>query len=541
MISKRVSPQPFVPQILGVFYVIAALSAAVVNAGIYGGHGGGSGINDHELHHAEQHFQHLGSFVGKHHLPPKEIRITKTLAVKVPQPYPVKVPHPVPYPVKVVKHVPVHVPKVITVHEQVPVPVPKPYPVPVYKHESQAPQTQQHQEQVAASYSAPVQSYQHNDHQQAQYNYFKDSGKYTSPVFDISAFHPTVMNKGQSQQFQHEAPAHTGYQSFDGHQQSSFGGQEQSFSGHQIESLQSYSHQPQPTPEYHQQAQSQGGYGSSATGHEGYQAATSSASLSGGYQQYDQHTQFGGEGQGVKQETYLPPTASTHDAQEYAQFDQHSQIGGQPEQDISGKHAGGEPEDYSQYNSAASAGQEQAFNQKQLDEYSSALNQHHSEEGHQQVQQEQHVEQQSQHESAPAQPAAHTYSFFRLGNHQHEVSSSHDFSGHSSGQQHGQIQQSHQIEIPQYHSQPQQQPQEYHHHEEVEAPKAPEIGHFQHNIGQSVLKEVQGPQLGGHSHGHGQDFKSRPIYIPHSSSSHSYKARPAVYLPPHQGHYRGHY
>lgn len=47
--------------------------------------GGGSDFggefegNDHHLEHV-----HLGTFVGKHNLPPKIIHVTKTVAVKVP-------------------------------------------------------------------------------------------------------------------------------------------------------------------------------------------------------------------------------------------------------------------------------------------------------------------------------------------------------------------------------------------------------------------------------------------------------------------------
>lgn len=77
-------------------------------------------FNDH------QHSQNidLGTFVGKHQLPPKVIRITKTVAVKVPVPYPVKVPYTVPYPVPYAKPYPVHVPKYIKIKEQVPIEVP---------------------------------------------------------------------------------------------------------------------------------------------------------------------------------------------------------------------------------------------------------------------------------------------------------------------------------------------------------------------------------------------------------------------------------
>jgi hypothetical protein len=50
---------------------------------------------------AHHNYIDLGSFVGKHQLPANIVRVTKTLAVKVPVAYPVKIPHSVPYPVPV--------------------------------------------------------------------------------------------------------------------------------------------------------------------------------------------------------------------------------------------------------------------------------------------------------------------------------------------------------------------------------------------------------------------------------------------------------
>lgn len=79
-------------------------------------------INELDEHHG--HTVDLGSYVGKHKIPPKVIHITKTVAVKVPVPYPVKVPYHVPYPVEVIKPYPVPVPKYIKIKEQVPIEVP---------------------------------------------------------------------------------------------------------------------------------------------------------------------------------------------------------------------------------------------------------------------------------------------------------------------------------------------------------------------------------------------------------------------------------
>lgn len=98
---------------------------------VLGGHGYGGEHGGHGDYDGGK-FEHLGSFVGKHQLPPKVIRITKTIAVKVPVPYPVKVPHGVPYPVHVPKPYPVHVPKLVKVSEPVPVHIPKPVPYPVH-------------------------------------------------------------------------------------------------------------------------------------------------------------------------------------------------------------------------------------------------------------------------------------------------------------------------------------------------------------------------------------------------------------------------
>uniref|UniRef100_A0A182Q623 Uncharacterized protein n=1 Tax=Anopheles farauti TaxID=69004 RepID=A0A182Q623_9DIPT len=68
-----------------------------------------------ELEKASEKLIDLGLYVGKHKLPPKTIKITKTVAVKVPVPFPVKVPEPVPVPVPVSKPVPVPVPTLVAI------------------------------------------------------------------------------------------------------------------------------------------------------------------------------------------------------------------------------------------------------------------------------------------------------------------------------------------------------------------------------------------------------------------------------------------
>lgn len=92
-----------------------------------------SAINAYPSH--SQHLQHipvpgynpkiqlLGQHVDLHEIPTKIVKITKTVAIKIPVPYPVKIPHNVPYPVHVNKPYPVPVPQIIKVPHPVPVPV----------------------------------------------------------------------------------------------------------------------------------------------------------------------------------------------------------------------------------------------------------------------------------------------------------------------------------------------------------------------------------------------------------------------------------
>uniref|UniRef100_A0ABD2WCK8 Uncharacterized protein n=1 Tax=Trichogramma kaykai TaxID=54128 RepID=A0ABD2WCK8_9HYME len=64
-------------------------------------------------------------------LPAKIIKITRTVAVKVPVPYPVKVPHHIPIPVPVNRPIPVPVPHYVKVDHHVPVPVARPVAIPI--------------------------------------------------------------------------------------------------------------------------------------------------------------------------------------------------------------------------------------------------------------------------------------------------------------------------------------------------------------------------------------------------------------------------
>lgn len=65
------------------------------------------------VEHYETELQDLGQHVEQHETPVKVIKITKTIAVKIPVPYPVKVIEKVPYPVHVSKPYPVQVPHIV--------------------------------------------------------------------------------------------------------------------------------------------------------------------------------------------------------------------------------------------------------------------------------------------------------------------------------------------------------------------------------------------------------------------------------------------
>lgn len=112
-------------QFTALFCIAAALPFAEPGY-LSGQHYDNSGYNN--FHHFDSGYPiqtiDLGTFVGKHHLKPNTIKVTRTVQVKVPVPYRVNVPHPLPYPVPVPKPYPVEVPKYIKVKEQVPVYVP---------------------------------------------------------------------------------------------------------------------------------------------------------------------------------------------------------------------------------------------------------------------------------------------------------------------------------------------------------------------------------------------------------------------------------
>lgn len=63
----------------------------------------------------ETELQNLGQHVDIPETPVKVVKITKTIAVKIPVPYPVKVREKVPYPVHIAKPYPVPVPQIIKV------------------------------------------------------------------------------------------------------------------------------------------------------------------------------------------------------------------------------------------------------------------------------------------------------------------------------------------------------------------------------------------------------------------------------------------
>lgn len=63
----------------------------------------------------ETELQDLGEHIDNHETPVKLVKITKTIAVKIPVPYPVKVIQKVPYPVHVSKPYPVPVPHIVHV------------------------------------------------------------------------------------------------------------------------------------------------------------------------------------------------------------------------------------------------------------------------------------------------------------------------------------------------------------------------------------------------------------------------------------------
>ncbi|KAK9711675.1 hypothetical protein QE152_g25344 [Popillia japonica] len=82
------------------------------------------------LNFPDLQIQDLGTMT-EGEVPPESVKVTKTITVKIPQPYPVSVPHPVPVPYSVPKPVPVPVTKLVHVPKPYPVEVTKTVPVPI--------------------------------------------------------------------------------------------------------------------------------------------------------------------------------------------------------------------------------------------------------------------------------------------------------------------------------------------------------------------------------------------------------------------------
>ncbi|KAF5282084.1 hypothetical protein FQA39_LY00609 [Lamprigera yunnana] len=143
---------PLVLSCLAVAYGRPGLAHGGGDLGAYGGYTNGNSNNNNNqllgipdaggysgLQYPQFQLQDLGT-IYEGILPPKVVKISSTVALKIPKPYPVKIPHNVPYPVHVDKPYPVpvtHLVKVphpvpVEVIKSVPVPVevPKPYPVP---------------------------------------------------------------------------------------------------------------------------------------------------------------------------------------------------------------------------------------------------------------------------------------------------------------------------------------------------------------------------------------------------------------------------
>lgn len=174
--------------------------------GGFAGYDGGGHTDGHPIETID-----LGSYVGKHHIPPKVIKITKTVAYKVPVPYPVKVPHGVPYPVPVPKPYPVHVPKYIKIKEQVPVYIP-------------APHGEQHNHGGGGGGGG---GYEHFNHAGGDGNAGFDGGH---AAFDVGGHHHGGFGSADAGGFgnQHQGGGHVGFEGTDagndGHHHEGFGG-----------------------------------------------------------------------------------------------------------------------------------------------------------------------------------------------------------------------------------------------------------------------------------------------------------------------------
>lgn len=115
-------------------FLVAISDLALASQWLGGGGGGGGGHNlvgvpgldnyEH-LEYPKYELQELGNEV-KGEIPPKTVKVLKTISYKVPQPYPVHIPFKVPYPVTVEKPIPVVQTKIVKVSQPFPVPVEKP-------------------------------------------------------------------------------------------------------------------------------------------------------------------------------------------------------------------------------------------------------------------------------------------------------------------------------------------------------------------------------------------------------------------------------
>lgn len=106
----------------------------LVHASVWleGGGGGGShnlvGVPDldhyNKLEYPKFELQDLGTETHGE-IPPKTIKVLKTISYKVPQPYPVHVPYKVPYPVHIEKPYPVVQTKIVKISHPIPIPADK--------------------------------------------------------------------------------------------------------------------------------------------------------------------------------------------------------------------------------------------------------------------------------------------------------------------------------------------------------------------------------------------------------------------------------
>ncbi|KAM0727349.1 hypothetical protein ACS0PU_006681 [Formica fusca] len=107
---------------LQAFLFVLATTAVTARPSFYEGHG--LGPDESKL---------ISQSVHLHEVPTKVIKVTKTVAIKVPVPYPVKVPHHIPFPVPVKHPVAIPVPQIVKVPQHVPVTVEKPFPVELHQ------------------------------------------------------------------------------------------------------------------------------------------------------------------------------------------------------------------------------------------------------------------------------------------------------------------------------------------------------------------------------------------------------------------------